>query len=216
MILVSSILVMITRFGKHDLAAGKSPWMRHSRKPKEVGGRILPHAKRFLTLDLNDPDWDGTRSVGLYLMPNPASYADGTRVYGATILDQSAVAHSARFITDGRNCLIIFVNTAGPSMPFRMRPWSRRIAVTGTLPDTVTSSEPHDETSTCVQKLCDAARSIINSDHPKSRSDVNKIRRRIAKLLHPDLDQAMNGTCRARAMAIMNAELDEMVFRLAA
>jgi curved DNA-binding protein CbpA len=55
-----------------------------------------------------------------------------------------------------------------------------------------------------VRQLCDVARSIINADHPKTRSDINRIRRRIAKLLHPDLGRAMN------------AELDEMVFGLAA
>ena len=216
MLLAGSILGMITRFGNHHLAAGKLSWLRHPWKLKEVGGHILPHARRFLTLDLNDPKSGGTRSLGLYLMPHPASYSVGTRVYGATILDQSAVAYSARFITDGRNCLIVFADATAPGIPFRMKPWSRRIAITGTLPDAVTLPKSHDATSTCVRQLCDAARSMIAADHPKTRSDINRIRRRIAKILHPDLDRAMEGACRARAMAIMNAELDEMVFRLAA
>jgi hypothetical protein len=216
MLLAGSILGMITRFGNHHLVAGKLSWLRHPWKLKEVGGHILPHARRFLTLDLNDPNSDGTRSLGLYLMPHPASSSGGTRVYGATILDQSAGAYSARFITDSRNCLIVFANTAAPGIPFRMKPWSRRIAVTGRLPDVATLAKSHDATSTCVRQLCDAARSMINADHPKTRSDINRIRRRIAKLLHPDLGRAMEGACRARAMAIMNAELDEMVFRLAA
>ncbi|KLK89650.1 hypothetical protein AA309_30130 [Microvirga vignae] len=207
---------MITRFRNCHLVAGKLPWLRHPRRPEEFGGNILPHAKRFLTLDFNDPNSGGTRSLGLYLMAHPATYSLGTRVYGATILDQNAVTHSARFITDGRNCLIVFANTAALAIPFRMKPWSRRIAVTGTLPDAVTSSNSHDATSTCVRQLCDAARSIIHADHPKTRSDINKVRRRIAKLLHPDLGRAMEGACRARAMAMMNAELDELVARLAA
>jgi hypothetical protein len=216
MLLAGSILMMITLSGNRHPMAGKLPWLRHPWKLKEVGGNILPHAKRFLTLDLNDPNSGGTRSLGLYLMPHPASSSVGTRVYGATILDQSAGAYSARFITDGRNCLIVFANTAAPGIPFRMKPWSRRIAITGTLPDAVTLPKSHDATSTCVRQLCDAARSMINADHPKTRSDINRIRRRIAKLLHPDLGRAMEGACRARAMSIMNAELDEMVFRLAA
>jgi hypothetical protein len=216
MLLAGSILGIITRLGNLHLAAGNRSWLRHPWNLNGVGGYILPHAKRFLTLDLNDPDSDGTRSLGLYLMPHPASYADGTRVYGATILDQRAVVHHAKFITDGRNCLIVFANSAAPGIPFRMKPWSRRIAVTGTLPGAVTSSKSHDATSTCVRQLCDVARSIISADHPKTRSDVNRIRRRIAKLLHPDLGRAMEAACRARAMALMNAELDEMVLRLAA
>jgi hypothetical protein len=216
MLLAGSILGLITRFENHHLVTGKLSWLRHPWKPKEVGGNVLPHAKRFLTLDLNDSDSGGTRSLGLYLMPHPASYAGATRVYGATILDQSAIAHSARFITDGRNCLIVFADTAMAGIPFRMKPWSRRIAITGTLPDAVTLPKSYDATSTCVRQLCDAARSIIHADHPKKRSDINRIRRRIAKLLHPDLGRAREDTCRARAMAIMNAELDEMVFRLAA
>jgi hypothetical protein len=216
MLLAGSILGMITRFGKHHFVAGKSSWLCDPWKFKEVGAHILPPAKRFLTLDLKDPDQGGTCSVGLYLMPHPASLSGGTRVYGATILDQSAIAHSARFFTDGRNCLIIFANTSGPGIPFRMKPWSRRIAVTGRLPSAVTSSKSYDATSNCVWQLCNVARSIVRADHPRTRSDVNRIRRRIAKLLHPDLGRAIEGPCRARAMAIMNAELDEMVFRLAA
>ena len=215
-LILTGSLMMITLSGNHRHVAGKLSWLRRPWKIKEVGGSILPHARRFLTLDLNDPNSGGIHSLGLYLMPHPASSSPGTRVYGATILDQSAVAHAARFITDGGNCLIIFANTAAAGIPFRMKPWSRRIAVTGTLPDAVTSSNSHDATSTCVRQLCDAARSVITADYPKTRSDINRIRRRIAKLLHPDLGRAMEGGCRARAMAIMNAELDEMVFRLAA
>jgi hypothetical protein len=97
-----------------------------------------------------------------------------------------------------------------------MKPWSRRIAITGGLPDAVAFSDDTAVSSTCVQQYYAAARFITDAEHPTSRSDINRIRRRVAKLLHPDLGSALELACRARAMAMMNAELDELGARFAA
>lgn len=216
MLPAGSILSLIAQVATHYFVTGKLPrlWLR--RRSKEAVGGNFPRAKKFLTLDLTHPNSGAIRSVGLYLMPHPASPAVGVRAYGATIVDQGSNAHSARFITDGRNCLVVFANTLGTSIAFQMKPWSRRIAVAGTLPDMVAFSNDNGAIVPCVQQLYAAARSIVDADRPKTRSDINRIRRRVAKLLHPDLSPATDGFCRARAMALMNAELDEMSSRLAA
>ena len=96
-----------------------------------------------------------------------------------------------------------------------MKPWSRAIAIVGTLPNAAALSD-HGATSTCVQQYYAVARSIIDAERPATRSDINRIRRRIAKLLHPDLGPAREIACRARAMAMMNAKLDELGSRVAA
>jgi hypothetical protein len=149
-------------------------------------------------------------------MPHP-SFLHGTWVYGATVVDQVSTTYSARFITDGRHCLIAFVgDPGGASLEFQIRPWSRRIAIVGTLPNAVASSADSAVISPCVEEYYAAARSIIDAEHPATRSDINRIRRRIAKLLHPDLGSTREIACRARAMAMMNAELDELGSRIAA
>ncbi|WP_133239354.1 hypothetical protein [Microvirga sp. KLBC 81] len=216
MLLIGSILTRIARLERHSRVAGKMSWSVHRQRPRVAGGNIRPRAKRFLTLDITIPNSGETRSFGLYLMPHP-SFWHGTRIYGATVIDQTSTAYSARFITDGRHCLIVFVgDTRGTSLEFEMKPWSCRIAVAGTLPNAVASSDDNAATSTCVQQYYSTARSIIDAEHPTTRSDINRIRRRVAKLLHPDLGPAMEVACRARAMAMMNAELDELGSRFAA
>jgi hypothetical protein len=216
MLLVGSILASIARLKCYYRVAGKASWLLHRQRPQVSGGNVRPRAKRFLTLDITIPNSGETQSVGLYLMPH-SSFAHGTRVYGATVIDQGSTVYSARFITDGRHCLIVFVGgTRGASLEFQMKPWSRRIAIVGTLPDAVAFSDNSAATSTCVQQYYAAARSLINEEHPTSRSDINRIRRRVAKLLHPDLGSAMEIACRARAIAMMNAELDELSSRFAA
>jgi hypothetical protein len=195
---------------------GKVSWLLHRQRPRVAGVNIRSRAKRFLTLDIAIPNSGETRSLGLYLMP-PPSFSNGTWAYGATVIDQGSTAYSARFITDGRHCLIVFVgDPRGASLEFQIKPWSRRIAVVGTLPDAVAFSDGDAATSTCVQEYYAAAQSIIDAEHPATRSDINRIRRRIAKLLHPDLGSAREIACRARAMAMMNADLDELGSRFAA
>jgi hypothetical protein len=71
-------------------------------------------------------------------------------------------------------------------------------------------SSGDDAASTCVRRYCAAARSIIDAEHPKSLSDLSRVRRRIAKLLHPGLGSGTEVACRAHAMAMMNRELDEL------
>jgi hypothetical protein len=95
-----------------------------------------------------------------------------------------------------------------------MKPWSRTVAVLGVLPDTVAFSDAA-ATATCAQQYYAAARSLIDAEKPTARSDINRSRRRVAKLLHPDLGPVMEIACRARAMAMMNAKLDEMGARAA-
>lgn len=216
MLLAGSILSVIAQVARHHFVTGKLQWLWHRRKPKDPVGGNFARAKKFLTLDLMHPNSGAIHSVGLYLMPHPASPTVGVRAYGATIVAQGSTTHSARFITDGRNCLIVFANTLATSIAFQMKPWSRRIAVVGTLPDMVVFSNDNGVIAPCVQQLYAAARSIIDADRPESRSDITRIRRQIAKLLHPDLGSTLEVACRARAMALMNAELDEMSSRLAA
>jgi hypothetical protein len=195
---------------------GKVPWLLHRQWTQVDGHNIRLRAKRFLTLDLTMPNTGEIRSLGLYLMPHP-SLSHGTRVYRAAVIDQGSTAYSARFITDGHHCLIVFVGyPRGAGLEFQMKPWSRRIAITGMLPDAVTFSDDTVVPSTCVQQYYAAAQSIIDAEHPTTRSDINRIRRRVAKLLHADLGSAMEVACRARAMAMMNAELDELGSRVAA
>jgi hypothetical protein len=216
MLLVGSILTGIARLKRHYGVSGKVSRLLHRRSPHVAGDNIRPRPKRFLTLDITIPNSSETRSLGLYLMPHP-SFSDGTRIYRATVWDQGSTAYSARFITDGRHCLIVFVgNTGGASLEFQMKPWSRRIPITGVLPDAVAFSDDTAVSSTCVQQYYAAARFITDAEHPTSRSDINRIRRRVAKLLHPDLGSALELTCRARAMAMINAELDELGARFAA
>jgi hypothetical protein len=216
MLLVGSILTGIARLKRHHAVTGTASWAPHCQKPQGAGGNIRLRAKRFLTLDITIPNSGETQSLGLYLMPHP-SLLHGTWSYGATVIDQTSTVYSARFITDGRHCLIVFVaDTRGASLEFQMKPWSRRIAITSVLPDAVAFSDDTAVTSTCVKRYYAAARSVIDAEHPTSRSDINRIRRRVAKLLHPDLGSAMEVACRARAMAMMNAELDELAARVAA
>ncbi len=215
MLLLGSILTGIARFKRHYSLAGKVSWLWHRQRPQSASGNTRPRAKRFLTLDITTPNSGETRSLGLYLMRHP-SFSHGTRIYGATVIDQTSTAYSARFITDGRHCLIVFVgDPRGASLEFEVKPWSRRIAIVGTLPDAVAFSDENAAISTCVQQYCAAARSVIDADHATSRSDINRIRRRVAKLLHPDLGSASEIACRARAMAMINAELDELGSRFA-
>ena len=215
MLLVGSILTGIARLKRHYDVAGKVPWLLHRQRRQVSGGNVRPRAKRFLTLDITIPNSGETQSVGLYLMPHP-SLLLGIWVYGATVIDQVSAAYSARFITDGRHCLIVFVgDTGGASLEFQMKPWSRRIAIVGTLPNGPSFSDDNGTTSTCVQQYYAAARSIIDAERPATRSDINRIRRRVAKLLHPDLGSMSEIACRARAMAMMNAELDELGSRFA-
>jgi hypothetical protein len=216
MLLLGSILTGIVRLKRHHGVTGAVSWFLHHPSAQVAGGNIRLRAKRFLTLDITIPSSGETQSLGLYLMPH-SSFSHGTRVYGATVIDQGSTVYSARFITDGRHCLIVFVgDTRGASLEFQMKPWSRRIAIVGTLPDALAFSDDSAATSTCVQRYYAAARSLINEEHPTSRSDINRIRRRVAKLLHPDLGSVMEIACRARAMAMMNAELDELSSRFAA
>jgi hypothetical protein len=216
MLLGGSILAGVARFSRRGRGAGKLSWWLDRQPAHAVSDSNRPRAKRFLILDITNPNSGEIRSVGLHLMPHPAS-PRGARVYGATIVDQSSSAYSARFVTDGRHCLVVFVGDArGASLLFQIWPWSRGIVVTGTLPNEVASSDDNDATSTWVRQHCDAARSIIDAEHPTSQSDFNRIRRRVAKFLHPDLGPAMEVACRAQAMALMNAELDEMGSRFAA
>lgn len=215
MLLAGSILSVIAQVARHHFATGKLRWLWHRRKSKEAVGGNIPWAKKFLTLDLTHPNSGATDSVGLYLMPQPAAPTVGVRAYGATIIDHGLTAHSARFITDGRNCLIVFADALATSIAFQMKPWSRRIAVMGTLPDMVAFSNDNGVIAPCVQQLYAAARSIVDADRPKTRSDINRIRRRVAKLLHPDLGSTTDRFCRASAMARMNAELDEIRSSLA-
>jgi hypothetical protein len=215
MLLFGSILTGIARLKRHYDVAGKVPWLLHRQRRQVSGGNVRPRAKRFLTLDITIPNSGETQSVGLYLMPRP-SLLLGTWVYGATVIDQVSAAYSARFITDGRHCFVVFVgDTGGASLEFQMKPWSRRITIVGTLPDAVAVSDENAATSTCVQPYYAAARSIIDAERPATRSDINRIRRRVAKLLHPDLGSTSEIACRARAMAMMNAELDELGSRFA-
>ncbi|GEO12918.1 hypothetical protein [Microvirga aerophila] len=211
MLLVGSILTGIARLKRHHGVTGVVSWLLHRQSSQVAGGNIPLRAKRFLTLDITIPNSGETLSLGLYLMPHP-SFSHDTWVYGATVIDQTSTAYSARFITDGGQCLIVFVgDTRDPGLEFQMKPWSRRIAITGMLPDAVAFSDDNAAAiSSCVQQYYAAARSIIRAEHPTSRSDINRIRRRLAKLLHPDLGSAMEVACRARAMAMMNAELDEL------
>ncbi|QRM33883.1 hypothetical protein [Microvirga sp. VF16] len=184
--------------------------------PHSTSGNDLPYAKRFLTLDITNPNSGETHSLGLYLMAHPAS-SHGTRVYGATIVDENSIAWSARLITDGRGCLVVFVgDTSGSNIQFDVKPWSRRIAIIGSLPEAIAFSSDNGTTAICVRQYCDAARLIIDAEKPATRSDINRVRRRVAKLLHPDLGSAIEVACRARAMALMNAELDELSSRVAA
>jgi hypothetical protein len=216
MLLVGSILAWIARLTRHYRVTGKIPWPLHRYWARAARYDIRPRAKRFLTLDITMPNTGETRSFGLYLMPHP-SFSHDARVYGATVMDQGSSAYSARFITDGYHCLIVFVgDTRGASLEFQMKPWSRRIAVVGMLPNVVATPDDNAATATCVQRYYAAARSLIDAEHPATRSDINRIRRRVAKLLHPDLGPAMEMACRARAMAITNAELDELGSRIAA
>jgi hypothetical protein len=216
MLLVGLILTGIARLKRHDSVTGKvSRWL-HRQSSQGAGGNIRLRAKKFLTLDIAIPNSGETQSAGLYLMPHP-SFLHGTWVYGATVIDQVSTTYSARFITDGRHCLIVFVgDTEGASLEFQIRPWSRRIALVGTLPNAAAFSDDNGATSTCVEGYYAVARSIIDAEHPATRSDINRIRRRIAKLLHPDLGSSRETACRARAMAMMNAELDELGSRIAA
>lgn len=216
MLLVGSILTGIARLKRHHGVTGVVSWLLHRQSFQVAGGNIRRRAKRFLTLDITIPNSGETLSLGLYLMPHP-SFSRGTWVYGATVIDQTSTAYSARFITDGRHCLIVFVgDTRGAGLEFQMKPWSRRIATTGMLPDAVTYSDNAAAISSCVQQYYAAAQSIIDAEHPATRSDINRIRRRLAKLFHPDLGSAMEVACRARAMAMMNAELDELGSRVTA
>lgn len=216
MLLAGSILTGIAQLKRHLDATGKVSWLQHRQRPQGAGGNIRPRAKRFLTLDITIANSGETQSLGLYLMPY-SLFSHGTRVYGATVIDQVGTAYSARFITDGRHCLIDLVGSPGGArLEFAMKPWSRRIAIVGTPPNAVAFSDDHTATSACVQQFCSAARSIIDAEHPTSRSDINRIRRRVAKLLHPDLGSANEIACRARAMAMMNAELDDLGSQLAA
>ncbi len=216
MLLVGSILTGIARLKRHYGVTGAVSWLLHRQSSQVAGGNIHLRAKRFLTLDITIPESGETQSLALYLMPHP-SLLHGTWSYGATVIDQTSTVYSARFITDGRHCLIVFVgDTRGASLEFQMKPWSRRIAITGMLPDAVAFSDDTSVNSTCVKQYYAAARSVIDAEHPTSRSDINRIRRRVAKLLHPDLGSAMEGACRARAMAMMNAELDELGSQIAA
>jgi hypothetical protein len=216
MLLVDSILAGIARLNRRRRLAGKLPWAFRHRTFRMASSGLSLRAKRFLTLDITDPKSGETRSFGLYLMPHAIS-SGGTRGYGATILEQSSIAYSARFFTDGRNCLIVFVgDTDGSSIQFQMRPWSRTIVMVGTLPNAATLPNDKDVTSPCVRQHCDAARSIIAMEHPTTQSDVSRIRRRVARLLHPDLGPAMEVACRGRAMAMMNSELDALNSRFAA
>jgi hypothetical protein len=216
MLLVGSILTGIARLKRHHGVTGVVTWLLHHQSSQVAGGNIRLRAKRFLTLDIAIPNSGETRSLGLYLMPHP-SFSNGTWAYGATVIDQGSTAYSARFFTDGRHCLIVFVgDTGGASLEFQMKPWSRRIAIIGMLPDAVAFSNDTAVTSTCVKQYYAAARSVIDAEHPTSRSDINRIRRRVAKLLHPDLGSTTEAACRARAMAMMNAELDELGARYAA
>ncbi len=215
MLLVGLILTGIARLKRHRGVTGKVSWLLHRQSSQVAGGNIRLRAKKFLTLDITIPNSGETQSAGLYLMPHP-SFLHGTWVYGATVIDQVSTTYSARFITDGRHCLIVFVgDPRGASLEFEVKPWSRRIAIVGTLPDAVAFSDENAAISTCVQQYCAAARSVIDADHATSRSDINRIRRRVAKLLHPDLGSASEIACRARAMAMMNAELDELGSRFA-
>jgi len=216
MLMVGSILAGAARFARHPQWLGKLPWLLRHRTSQAPGDKTHFRARRFLTLDITLPQSDGIRSVGLYLMPNPA-WSHGAWIYGATIIDQASNAYSARFITDGSNCLIVFVGDATESsIEFQMKPWSRRIRTTGTLPDVAALSNDNDASSACVRQYYVAARAIIDAEHPSTRSDVNRVRRRVAKPLYPHLGSALESPCRARAMAMMNAELDELVSRIAA
>jgi hypothetical protein len=216
MLLVGLILTGIARLKRHRGVTGKVSWLLHRQSSQVAGGNIRLRAKKFLTLDITIPNSGETQSAGLYLMPHP-SFLHGTWVYGATVIDQVSTTYSARFITDGRHCLIVFVgDTGGASLEFQIRPWSRRIAIVGTLPNAVVPSADSAAISPCVEEYYAAARSIIDAEHPATRSDINRIRRRIAKLLHPDLGSAREIACRARAMAMLNAELDELGSRIAA
>jgi hypothetical protein len=215
MLLVGSILMGIARLKRDYDLAGKVSWLLHRQRPQVSGGNARPRAKRFLTLDITIPNSGETQSVGLYLMPHPL-FLHGTWVYGATVIDQVSTGYSARFITDGRHCLIVFVgDTGGASLEFQMKPWSRRIAIVGTLPNGPSFSDDNGATSPCVQQYYAMARSAIDAERPATRSDINRIRRRIAKLLHPDLGPVGEIACRARAMAMMNAKLDALGSRVA-
>jgi hypothetical protein len=199
MLLVGSILAGIARLNRRHRLAGKLPWALRYKTLRTASSGFFPRAKRFLTLDITDPKSGEIRSFGLYLMPHAFASSGGTRGYGATILEQRAIAYSARFFTDGRNCLIVLAgDTGGSSIQFQMRPWSRRIVVVGTLPNAAALPNDKDVTSPCVRQYCDTARSIIAMEHPTNRSDVSRIRRRVARLLHPDLGPAMEVACRAR------------------
>jgi hypothetical protein len=216
MLLIGSILTGIALFKRAHGIASKVSWLLHRQRRQVSGGNVRPRAKRFLTLDITIPNSDETQSVGLHLMPHP-SFLHGTWVYGATVVDQVSSAYSARFITDGRHCLIVFVgDTGGASLEFQMKPWSRRIAIIGTLPNGTSLSDDNGATSPCVQQYYAVARSIIDVERPVTRSDINRIRRRVAKLLHPDLGPVGEIACRARAMAMMNAKLDALASRVAA
>ncbi|WP_262270520.1 hypothetical protein [Microvirga yunnanensis] len=210
MLLLGSVVAAIARVARRYTVATPASWLLHRTKPQVFGDDAVSGAKRFLTLDITNLASGETSSLGLFLMPRP-SILHGTRVYGATIIHQDSTVYSAWFITDGSNCLIVFVGaTIASSIEFRMKPWSRRIAIAGLLPDSVPFSSSDDAASTCVWRYCAAARSIIDVEHPTTRSDLRRVRRRIAKLLHPDLVSGSTVACRARAMAIMNAELDEL------
>lgn len=76
-------------------------------------------------------------------------------------------------------------------------------------------SDDHDANATCVPQPGTTARAIVDADHPKTRSGVKKIRRWAAKLL-PDPGPAIDGACRASAIALMKTELGEFGSRLAA
>lgn len=210
MLLVGSALAGIGRFTRRYAVSVSASRLLHHKKPKVFSDEFLPSAKKFLTLDIMNPASGQISSLGLYLMPRP-SFLHGSRVYWATLIHQDSTVHSVRFITDGHNCLVVFVgDTTDSSLHFRMRPWSRRVTSTGRIPSTMALSFNDDTASACIQQYCTSARSIIDAEHPTTWSELNRVRRHIAKLLHPDLSSGTDVACRAYAMAVMNAELDEL------
>lgn len=121
MLSIGSILSMIAGLKQCHLVTGKLLRLRHCWNPKRAVSSILSQTKRFLIIGVMDPNSGKSRSVGLYLMSHSTSHPVGTRVCGATIVDQSAVAHSAGFITHGGNFLIVFPDILAASIPFQVK-----------------------------------------------------------------------------------------------
>src|SRR3712207_4786240 len=106
MLVIGTILAAIGRVVRRYHVTERLSWNLSHHISRVISDHILPRAKRFLTLDITISESGEFRSVGLHLRPQSASLL-GTRVYAATIVDQTSIAYSAWFLTDGYNCLIV-------------------------------------------------------------------------------------------------------------